>query len=430
MDKKTARDRLVTVVRTLAVEKRAELERLKLERSGLDRPDFVWHYLLQSFSTMGRASGWHGLIGNKNNYRLVTYDVLSALTPEDRITQVRRVCHEARIRMPDKKAEYILQCFDYVKQLGGVESAKAKLLAQRGREAKIRFLKTFPGVGPKYARNIMMDVYHEDFRDSIALDIRIKAISDLLGISFSSYTEHESFYLTVAKDAGINGWELDRLLFNYNKEVESQLKGYSPNTHEIQDQESGSQISQTSYAKKGKTDKDAATSDSLAYKIVDDHSYSNAIRIRTKWKGRNRLLWIDNNHINEFLSHPENFKEVSRFIDASVRLTLSGRPVGGWNACLVKRKESGPGRCFIATAVYGSSSAREVVILRRFRDEVLLAYDVGKVLIKIYNKISPNIAHLISRHNTLQAVLKLLLTPITRLLLDIYERDNVENRKN
>lgn len=223
MDKTFARNRLVAVVRTLAVEKQTELERLKQEHSGLARSDFIWHYLLQSFSTMGRASGWHGLIGNKNNYQRVTYDVLAVLSPEARRTQVRQVCKAAGIRMPDKKADYILGCFDYIKQLGGPETAKAKLLAQPGREAKIRFLQTFPGIGPKYARNIMMDVYHEDFRNSIALDIRIKAISDALGLSFSSYAEHELFYLNVARDAGINGWELDRLLFNFRNEVESRL---------------------------------------------------------------------------------------------------------------------------------------------------------------------------------------------------------------
>ena len=68
-----------------------------------------------------------------------------------------------------------------------------------------------------------MDVYHEDFRDSIALDIRIKAISEALGLSFPSYTEHEQFYLDVAWEAGLNGWELDRLLFNFRPEVEVRL---------------------------------------------------------------------------------------------------------------------------------------------------------------------------------------------------------------
>jgi hypothetical protein len=203
--------------------KRTELERLKQKHSGLTRPDFIWHYLLQSFSTMGRASGWHGLIGNKENYQRITFNVLASLNPKDRRTQVRQVCLVAKVRMPDRKADFILRCFDYVRQLGGPESAKAKLLAQPGREAKIRFLQTFPGIGPKYARNIMMDVYHEDFRDSIAIDVRINAISKALGLEFSSYAEHESFYITVARDAGINGWELDRLLFNFREEVESRL---------------------------------------------------------------------------------------------------------------------------------------------------------------------------------------------------------------
>lgn len=79
-----------------------------------------------------------------------------------------------------------------------------------GREAKIRFLESFPGIGPKYARNMMMDVYHEDFRDSIALDVRINV-------------EHEAFYRDAAREAGLNGWELDRLLFNYQSQVMARL---------------------------------------------------------------------------------------------------------------------------------------------------------------------------------------------------------------
>jgi endonuclease III len=172
---------------------------------------------------MGRASGWHGLIGNQDNYHRVTYTSLAALTPEARAAQVKQVCRATGIRMPDKKADYILGCFEYVTRLGGPEAAKAKLLAQPGREAKIAFLQSFPGIGPKYARNIMMDVYHEDFRDSIALDVRIKAISEALGLSFASYADHERFYLDVAREVGLNGWELDRLLFNLRSEVESRL---------------------------------------------------------------------------------------------------------------------------------------------------------------------------------------------------------------
>ncbi len=218
-----AKDRLVAVVRALATEKRAELERHKEGQSGLARPDFIWHYLLQSFATMGRASGWRGLIGNQENYGRVTYSALAVLTPDARTAQVRQVCRAAGIRMPDRKADFILGCFEHVTRLGSPEAAKAKLLAQPSREAKIEFLKRFPGIGDKYARNIMMDVYHEDFRDSIAIDARIKAISAELGLTFASYEEHEAFYLDVAREAGLNGWELDRLLFNFRPEIESQL---------------------------------------------------------------------------------------------------------------------------------------------------------------------------------------------------------------
>jgi hypothetical protein len=223
MDKSAARDRFVQVVRDLAAEKATDLERLKEEASGLERPDFMWHYLLQSFSTMGRAAGWHGLIGRQANYDRVTYPVLAALTPVARRQQVEQVCRAAHLRMPDRKATFICACFDYLQDLGGPEAAKGLLLAQQGRDAKIRFLQKFPGIGPKYARNIMMDVYHQDFRDSIALDVRILAISKALGLTFPTYAAHEQFYLGVARDAGINGWELDRLLFNFRQEVESRL---------------------------------------------------------------------------------------------------------------------------------------------------------------------------------------------------------------
>lgn len=223
MNKDAAKTRLVAVVRALASEKRAEIERHKEDQAGLDRPDFIWHYLLQSFSTMGRASGWHGLIGNRDNYRRVTFVALARLTPKARAARVREVCRKAGIRMPDQKAKYIMGCFDHVTNLGGLKAAKAELLAQPGRNGKIEFLQTFPGIGPKYARNIMMDVYHEDFRESIALDVRIKAISEALGLSFGSYAEHERFYLDVARKAGLNGWELDRLLFNFRSDVETRL---------------------------------------------------------------------------------------------------------------------------------------------------------------------------------------------------------------
>jgi len=46
-------------------------------------------------------------------------------------------------------------------------------------------------------------------------------------------------------------------------------------------------------------------------------------------------------------------------------------------------------RCFIATAIYGSDYAREVSVLRQFRDDVLYKNFVGRLLVVFYYKISP-----------------------------------------
>lgn len=206
----------------LATDHKRQLDEGKAWERHLDRPDFLWHFLLQSFGTMGRATGWIGL-SKPENYQRVTYEALAALSPDQRRSIAEQACRDAKVRMPSIKAGYIVGCFDRVAQLGGPKAAKDHLLRQPGREAKIKFLKSLPGIGDKYARNILMDVYHPDFRDSIAVDARIKSLSKALGLAFASYADHEQFYLDVARDAGLNGWELDRLIFNFLGEFRSGL---------------------------------------------------------------------------------------------------------------------------------------------------------------------------------------------------------------
>lgn len=215
----TPQRKVAVVAKKLACKYRTKLETMKQGSEELSRPDFIWHYLLQSFATMGSAAGWQDLIGNSENYSRITYEALEKLTPTKRKNIVYEICNGAKmLRMPNRKAKYILGCYAHIQELGGLSHANNALFDQNGREGKINYLMRFPGIGPKYARNIMMDVYHEDFRNSIAIDARIKSISKKLGVSFNSYSEHENFYLSSAKIAGINGWELDRLLFNYRDE--------------------------------------------------------------------------------------------------------------------------------------------------------------------------------------------------------------------
>lgn len=183
----------------------------------LRRPDFVWHLLLQSFATWGSSRGWHSLIGTKSNYERVTFEALSDLPPRSRLPRIKKVFRDSGLRYTDRKAILMSRNFDIVAEMGGPRAAKRTAMAQEGREAKIAFMKRFAGIGEKYARNIWMDSYHPDFRDAIAIDERIKKVTEALGYSFNpgQYEEHERFYQDIAVEAGLESWEVDRLLYNH-----------------------------------------------------------------------------------------------------------------------------------------------------------------------------------------------------------------------
>ena len=73
--------------------------------------------------------------------------------------------------------------------------------------------------------------------------------------------------------------------------------------------------------------------------------------------------------------------------------------------------------CFIATAAYGTDTAKEIDILREFRDTVLLPNSLGAKFVSFYYRTSPPIADFISQSGVLRTVVRVgFIDPIVKIL--------------
>ena len=62
--------------------------------------------------------------------------------------------------------------------------------------------------------------------------------------------------------------------------------------------------------------------------------------------------------------------------------------------------------CFIATAAYGTQSARQIDVLREFRDAVLLESAIGSQFVALYYRLSPPVAEVISGSSFLRTMVR------------------------
>jgi hypothetical protein len=198
-------------------------------RELLLRRDFIWHEILLSFATWGSSRGARRL-----NFDALAYEKLSSLDSEKRRSLVESEFKAAGLRYATKKIDYLLYNFCLVAEKGGVDAAnRAVLDDSHGPEAKKKALMEYKGIGKKYAYNIMMDAYHPEFHDSIAVDQRIKNISKELGVPANKYDEYVNFYQNAASEIGIDPWDLDRVLYKFQKPVLESLRAGTRPTAEM-----------------------------------------------------------------------------------------------------------------------------------------------------------------------------------------------------
>ena len=85
----------------------------------------------------------------------------------------------------------------------------------------------------------------------------------------------------------------------------------------------------------------------------------------------------------------------------------------GAQAGIFTLSDSGIGRCFVATAAFGSEMDWHVKFLSEFRDKRLLTNKFGRRFVDLYYKVSPSVAHYLRKHPTARAAVRYALIPVT-----------------
>ena len=78
---------------------------------------------------------------------------------------------------------------------------------------------------------------------------------------------------------------------------------------------------------------------------------------------------------------------------------------------------SGNSGCYIATMAYGDYDHHQVIILRNFRDNVLLKSTLGRLLIFIYYKISPTLVKILAPFKFVNYLIRLIIDFIIKKFL-------------
>jgi len=106
------------------------------------------------------------------------------------------------------------------------------------------------------------------------------------------------------------------------------------------------------------------------------------------------------------------FTNWSGHVDAIDNVDASSTSIIMDNSYSITANFQGSGSgCCVATASCGSPMAKEIQILREFRDEYMLTNPLGEALVQFYYTVSPPMAEFITEHPSLKPVVRIGLAP-------------------
>ncbi len=106
------------------------------------------------------------------------------------------------------------------------------------------------------------------------------------------------------------------------------------------------------------------------------------------------------------------FFPYTQYIQATTVAVETDVPVSGGGD-----SDDDGGKCFIATAAYGSTLHPYLDILRAVRDRHMKTNAVGRLFLSVYERYAPSLAGLIERHEFLKSLTRIALLPVLGLCL-------------
>lgn len=165
----------------------------------------------------------------------------------------------------------------------------------------------------------------------------------------------------------------------------------------------------------------------ISYKNFDKE---NSVRQLSKIEYSNEFQKHSSN-VYEYISaycHLRNEKRTFKLTRIEKIRIIDNSLSSDWikNPSCVSNKKSNSSGCYIATMAYGDYEHPKVLILRKYRDEILLHSILGRLFVKIYYFVSPKIVFVLRDQKSVNYFFRIILDRFVSTLL---ESKKVEDAK-